>query len=194
MLKRHSGQFFSIALLALIAALTYWLDVRLAPKEARPDWRKTHRPDTLVDDFEIRRLDAKGVLQYRLKAPHLVHYPDDDSTEVTAPLITLYRPTGAPLTLLGEYAHVSAKGETVFFPGKVDIDRAASPVNQALHARTTDLTVLPDAGLASTDQYVHMTLGASELNGTGVRIDNKAQTFELLAEVTGRYVAQKAAP
>ena len=91
-------------------------------------------------------------------------------------------------------AHVSAKGEKVFFPGQVDIDRAASPDNQALTARTTDLTVLPEEGLASTDQPVFMTLGASELQGTGARIDNKAQTFELLANVTGRYVAQKAAP
>lgn len=91
-------------------------------------------------------------------------------------------------------AHVSAKGEKVFFSGQVDIDRAASPDNQALTARTTDLTVLPEEGLASTDQHVFMTLGASELQGIGARIDNKAQTFELLANVTGRYVAQKAAP
>jgi lipopolysaccharide export system protein LptC len=194
MLKHHSGQLFPIALLALLAALTYWLDVRLALKAERPDWRQEHRPDTIVDDFEIRRLNAEGVLQYRLKAPHLVHYPDDDSAEVTTPHITLYRPSGAPLTLLGQMAHVSAKGERVFFPGQVDIDRAASPDNQALTARTTDLTVLPEEGLASTDQHVFMTLGASELQGTGARIDNKAQTFELLANVTGRYVAQKAAP
>ena len=194
MLKHHSGQLFPIALLALVAALTYWLDVRLAPKAERPDWRQEHRPDTIVDDFEIRRLNAEGVLQYRLKAPHLVHYPDDDSAEVTTPHITLYRPSGAPLTLLGQMAHVSAKGEKVFFPGQVDIDRAASPDNQALTARTTDLTVLPEEGLASTDQPVVMTLGASELQGTGARIDNKAQTFELLANVIGRYVAQKAAP
>ena len=194
MLKHHSGQLFPIALLALVAALTYWLDVRLAPKTERPDWRQEHRPDTIVDDFEIRRLTAEGVLQYRLKAPHLVHYPDDDSAEVTTPHITLYRPSGAPLTLLGQMAHVSAKGERVFFPGQVDIDRAASPDNQALTARTTDLTVLPEEGLASTDQHVFMTLGASELQGIGARIDNKAQTFELLANVTGRYVAQKAAP
>ena len=194
MLKHHSGQLFPIALLALLAALTYWLDVRLALKAERPDWRQEHRPDTIVDDFEIRRLNAEGVLQYRVKAPHLVHYPDDDSAEVTTPHITLYRPSGAPLTLLGQMAHVSAKGERVFFPGQVDIDRAASPDNQALTARTTDLTVLPEEGLASTDQHVFMTLGASELQGIGARIDNKAQTFELLANVTGRYVAQKAAP
>ena len=194
MLKHHSGQLFPIALLALVAALTYWLDVRLAPKAERPDWRQEHRPDTIVEDFEIRRLNAEGVLQYRLKAPHLVHYPDDDSAEVTTPHITLYRPSGAPLTLLGQMAHVSAKGEKVFFPGQVDIDRAASPDNQALTARTTDLTVLPEEGLASTDQHVFMTLGTSELQGIGARIDNKAQTFELLANVTGRYVAQKAAP
>lgn len=194
MLKHHSGQLFPIALLALVAALTYWLDVRLAPKAERPDWRQEHRPDTIVEDFEIRRLNAEGVLQYRLKAPHLVHYPDDDSAEVTTPHITLYRPSGAPLSLLGQMAHVSAKGEKVFFPGQVDIDRAASPDNQALTARTTDLTVLPEEGLASTDQHVFMTLGASELQGIGARIDNKAQTFDLLANVTGRYVAQKAAP
>lgn len=194
MLKHHSGQLFPIALLALVAALTYWLDVRLAPKAERPDWRQEHRPDTIVEDFEIRRLNAEGVLQYRLKAPHLVHYPDDDSAEVTTPHITLYRPSGAPLSLLGQMAHVSANGEKVFFPGQVDIDRAASPDNQALTARTTDLTVLPEEGLASTDQHVFMTLGASELQGIGARIDNKAQTFELLANVTGRYVAQKAAP
>lgn len=194
MLKSHSGQLFLIALLALVAALTYWLDARLTPPTNRPDWRKEHQPDTLIDDFEIRRLDAQGALRYRLKAPHLVHYPDDDSTEVTTPHITLYRPTGAPLTLLGKHAQVSAKGETVFFPGQVDIDRAASPVNQAMHARTSNLTVLPDAGLASTEEHVHMTLGASELEGTGARIDNTAQTFSLLAKVSGRYVAQKATP
>ena len=193
-LERFASALFPIILLGTLAAATFWLAKATQLPEPDRSGKFRHDPDYFVDNLTMSRLDKQGTLRSTVTGKHLVHYPDDDSAEVTTPHITLYRPSGAPLTLLGQMAHVSAKGEKVFFPGQVDIDRAASPDNQALTARTTDLTVLPEEGLASTDQHVFMTLGASELQGIGARIDNKAQTFELLANVTGRYVAQKAAP
>ena len=193
-MKNWTGQLFPITLLGLIAALTFWLDATLAPGGNAGEKRLTHDPDAIAEDFEIRRLDESGRVKYRLNAPYMQHFPDDDSSEIRAPRLVAYRQDAAPVTMTAEQALVTARGEQVTLNRQVEIIRAASADKAELLARTPALTVLPDAGTAHTEQPVEISQGASQVTGIGARIDNNASTFELLAQVRGRYVASKAQP
>lgn len=194
-MKNWSGQLFPITLLALLAGLSFWLQAVLTPDEARPGKRAlTHEADAVVENFEIRRLDEQGKLQYRLSAPQLHHFPDDNSSQITSPRLLAYRDDAPPLTLTAGRATVTARGETIRLEGDVEIVRAATDKRPELNARTPVLTVEPEAGTAHTDQAMTITLGASQISGIGARIDNKASTFELRSQVRGRYLSARAKP
>lgn len=194
-MKNWAGQLFPITLLALLAGLSFWLQAVLTADETRPGKRPaTHEADAIVENFEIRRLDEQGKLQYRLSAPQLRHFPDDNSSQISAPRLLAYRDDAPPLTLTAGQARVSARGETIVLADGVEVVRAASDKRPELKARTATLTVEPETGKAHTDQAMTITQGASEISGVGARIDNKASTFELRSQVRGRYLSARAKP
>jgi len=193
-MKHWPSQLFPIILLAVLAGLSFWLQKAVEPAEARPSGKLRHDPDAYAENFTVRRYDTSGHLKYRLSAPHLVHYPDDDSSEVNSPTLISYRPEAPAVTVTGDHAKVSAKGETVFLWDNVSLVRAAAPDRPEMIARMPDLTAQPEAGLAFTNSPVEITQGQSWIKGVGAQLDNNASTFVLQSRVTGLYIRPRAKP
>jgi lipopolysaccharide export system protein LptC len=193
-MKNWQGQLFPIVLLALLAGLSFWLQSAVNVEESRRDGKLRHDPDAIVDNFTVRRFDADGQIKYRLTAPYLEHYPDDDSSELRSPTLVHIRSDAPSITFRALNARVSAGGETVFLWDDVRVSRAATADRPELLAKMPDLTVEPDLGTAFTDSPVEITMGQSWLKGTGARIDNNAATFALQSQVTGLYVRPEKTP
>lgn len=187
-----SQQLFPIILLSLLAALSFWLAHSVDLPEPRSDGKQRHDPDAFIDNFQVRRLNAAGALQYRLTAPHMQHFPDDDSSLLAQPRLDYYRPDQPPMTLSGKNGYVASKGETVFFWDDVKATRAASSDRPAMIATMPDLTVQPDEGFAFTDSPVEIAQGRSWLKGIGMEIDNYNSVLVLKSQVTGTYYRPKA--
>ena len=96
-MKHWPSQLFPIILLALLAGLTFWLQKVIGQDELVNDGKLRHDPDAIAENFMVRRFDDSGQVKYRLIAPYLVHYPDDDSSELTSPKLISYRPDAAPV-------------------------------------------------------------------------------------------------
>lgn len=191
-MKHWPSQLFPIILLAVLASLSFWLQKAVEPQEARPSGKLRHDPDAYAENFTVRRYDTNGNLRYRLSAPYLVHYPDDDSSELKSPTLTSFRPGSPDVTVTGNNAKVSAKGETVFLWENVSIVRAATPDRPEMIARMPDLTAQPEAGYAFTNSPVEITQGQSWIKGVGAQLDNNAATFVLQSQVTGQYIRPRA--
>lgn len=191
-MKRWSGQLFPIILLGLLAALSFWLERAVELPEGRHDGKQRHDPDTFVENFVVRRLNVDGVLQYRLTSPRMQHYPDDDSSLITQPYLTYYRPGAPDLTLTGKNAYVTSKGELVYFWDDVVATRAATRNRSQMVARMPDLTVQPDDGIGFTGSPVEITEGNSWVKGVGMHLDNNESTLVLQSQVTGLYSKPKA--
>jgi len=174
--------------LGILLGLSFWLkratEVQLlhAPKQAR------HDPDTLVDDFVLYRHDNKGHLQYRLSAPRMAHFPDNDSTEVTRPLLIHFRPDTSRLILEGETARITEAGKHVFIERNVVATRTAFGKRPAMTLETPELTVLPEAGQAFNDKPVRIREGKSWITGIGLRADNNTGVFQLRSQVRAEYI------
>lgn len=194
MMKRWSGQVFPIALLGLLAALSFWLEYSADLPESRHDGKQRHDPDAFVENFQVRKLDVNGILQYRLISPYMQHFPDDDSSLLTQPKLHYYRPEAPDMTLSGKHGYVTAKGETVFFWDDVVATRAATPDHPPMVARMPDLTVQPDAGIAFTDSPVEITQGPSWVKGVGMHLDNNTSVLALKSQVTGTYYRPTTTP
>lgn len=180
-----SSQLFVIVLLALLAGLSFWLQRAVAPVEVVRDGKLRHDPDAIAENFLVRQFDEKGRVKYRLTAPYMMHFPDDDSSELKSPTLIHYRPNAPQLTLTGKNAKVTSKGQTVFLWDDVKAVRAATPARPELVARMPDLTVQPDDGTAFTQSPVEITEDKSWVKGVGMHLDNNTSTFELQSQVTG---------
>lgn len=193
-MKYWPSQFLPLVLLVVLALLSFWL--RQAAEQVSPVEAKApaHIPDAIGKDVVARRYDVNGELRYRLTSPHLEHFPDDDSTELRSPILVSYRQEAQPITLSAEHARVTAKGEHVLLTENVRIVRPASNERSELVARTQELTVLPEQGLAHTQRPVDIRQGNSWVTGVGMHIDNNNATMTLESNVRGEYISPKVKP
>lgn len=193
-MNRWSGQIFPLVLLALLAALSFWLESIVDLPDPRRDGKLRHDPDTVVERFMVRHLNAEGRLQYRLQSPHMQHFPDDDSSLIQKPRLTHYRPGAPDMVLIGQQARVTEKGDNVYLWGDVVATRAASAERPEMVARMPDLTVRPNDGTGHTKSPVEITEGQTWLKGIGMNLDNNKATFALQSQVTGHIYRTKQQP
>ena len=184
-MKRWSGQLFPLVLLTALAALSFWLERAVDLPMGRHDGKLRHDPDTIVENFSVRRMNVEGELQYRLHSPYMEHYGDDDSSLIKKPRLIYYRPAAPDMTLTGDQARGTEEGEKVYIWGNVVATRSADGGRPPLFARMPDLTVLPDDGTAFTPNAVEITEGQSWLRVIGLKIDNNDSTFALQSKATG---------
>jgi lipopolysaccharide export system protein LptC len=185
---------FPFMVLVLLAGLSFWLASATDVPLTRNDKAALHEPDSFVNQLTFYRHDASGRLKYRLAAPRLEHFPDDDSTRIEAPLLTSYREDGPEVTLSGKWATVTEAGKHILVEEDVVVTRAAYGKRSAMVARTPELVILPDEGRAFNQHPVRITEGESWLKGVGVEIDYHRGLFTLKSRVSGEYFGNPARP
>ncbi|CAG0998302.1 hypothetical protein RHDC4_02993 [Rhodocyclaceae bacterium] len=181
-MRASGAALFPVGLLGLLAALTFWLEQATQEQPGR-DGRSRHDPDFIVERFHVRRFDTEGMLQHSLVAQKMLHYPDDDSTEVLAPRLTYHRTP--PTVVTSDTAWLSADGKQVRLDGDVRVVREALGSRPATTIATSVLHIVPDDETARTDAPVTITQGRSIIDGTGLEADNKTQTAVLLGRIRG---------
>jgi lipopolysaccharide export system protein LptC len=190
-MRYGASQLFAIVLLALLAGLSFLLERAVAPGEIQRGGKFRHEPDAIAENLMVRQFDDEGRVKYRLTAPHMNHFPDDDSSELKKPILVHYRPDAPEVTVSGNNARVTSKGQVIFLWDDVRVVRAASADRPAAVARMPDLTAQPDDGTAFTQSPVEITEDKSWVKGVGMNLDNNASTFVLQSQVTGLYYPRR---
>lgn len=175
------------ALLLLLSALTWWLDSKVQPASQRPDGSLRHDPDMYVEGYAATLMTPEGTRQYQLTGKRLVHYPDDNSTELEAPQLVYFDAEKAPVTVKADLAQISEGGEDVYFSGNVQVVRAPHADNPELGILTSYLHVMPQRQLARTDKPVTLMEGNSTATSLGLEFDNKTRHLTLTSQVRARY-------
>lgn len=187
---RHTGAaLFPIAVISLLAAGTFWLN-QATQVEAGRDGKQRHDPDYIVDHFTVRRFDDKGMLQHFLVGEKMLHYPDDDSTEVVAPELTYFRTP--PVHVSSEQAWLDKDGKHVKLEKNVRIVRDGLDGNPPTEIDTKVLYAIPDDDFAHTDAPVTITRGQSVMHGTGMETNDKAQISVLYGRASGTIYQKQA--
>ncbi len=179
---------FPLALLALLALLTFWIQRTMQPPAPRMDGSTRHDPDYTLNNFVTSKTDTKGNLRYRLTASEMRHYPDNDSTELQQPHVTRYAP-GKPTTEIeGQRGLVSSNGENIQFIDNVKVVRQASKGRGEMVVLADTLTLQPKKDLVTTDGPVVITQAPKTvIHATGMIYDKKQQTVKLLKNVRVHY-------
>lgn len=129
-----------------------------------------------------------GRPKQRLKAEKMVHFPDDDSTELTKPRLTIYDSAHPPWLVTSENGWVSGDGEILLLQGEVQIDRDEARGVEPIHILTSDLKVRPRENYAETSKDVDVRSRGERVRARGMQAwFNKPIHIKLLAMVRGHY-------
>jgi lipopolysaccharide export system protein LptC len=176
-----------LLLLVLLGAGSWGLATWLQQRELAAV-KPSHAPDYEVDTLQFTTMGPDGTPRRRLVADRMVHYADDDSTQLTKPRLTLFEGDRPPWEVRSPKGWVSGDGELVLLQGEVHIDRAAAKDVRAVNIVTHDLRVQPKVSYAETDQPVDARSGADRVQAVGLQVwfDGPAR-LKLLSKVRGRY-------
>ncbi len=182
---------FPLFLLFLLAALTYWLDRAVQSPDAPRTTMMRHDPDYTADKLLATRMDVSGRVRDTLQAARMVHYPDDDSTELERPRFVSFE-REAPFSINSNNALVSSNGGNLYFRGAVRATRAPYADNSELVVTTEYLHVMPDDNIAITDQPVTIRDDTMTIHAVGMELNNETRILKLNAAVRGVYTGANA--
>lgn len=180
-------EWFPLLPLLLLLAGTYWLNQQVRPIPPKPDDRKRHDPDFIVDNFAATTLDEQGLPRFQMSARKMVHYPDDDSTHLDAPQLNSFFADHPTIIAFAKKGEISSKGEDVYLRDDVKLVRAASDTQSEMTFTTDYLHVIPDKDLADTDRPVTLVDAHNEIHAVGLKFDYKARLVTLLSQVRSQH-------
>ncbi len=186
-MRPSSTRLFPLALVLALALLSVWLERIVREEEGVHPSLRRHDPDYLVENLSIAAYDKAGRVESTLAAAKMVHYPDDDSTELVAPRVEQNKSNEPRITVTAERGALSQNGEEVFLYGNVLLVREAGADQPETRMRTTFLHVVRARSLVRTDREVVITQGARVLSGRGMEYHNETRQLTLHADVRGRF-------
>jgi lipopolysaccharide export system protein LptC len=179
-----------LPLFGLLGA-TYWLNQQVLPEPAKPDSSKRHDPDAIIENFTATKLNERGAPNFIMAATKMLHYPDDDSTSLEVPHITMLSAGQPSIYAIAKHGNISSKGDVVLLHGDVEVLREASTQQSGLTLQTDYLNIMPDQNLANTDRTVTIVDAHNIVRATGMEMNNTTRTLKLLSQVRSEHVPNK---
>lgn len=175
-MSQRSLPLLPIGVLLLLTGLTYWLSTFVQPQRAAADANLRHDPDLIIEDFTAQKMSPTGDVQYIVKAAKMMHYPDDDSSELENVIFTANQPGQPKLTVSAPRGKLNEGGDEVVMEGGVVLKRDALGKSAAMTVKTPRLTVLPEQGIARSVDGVTMDSALGAMRAQRFELNNQAKT------------------
>ncbi|HWX11712.1 MAG TPA: LPS export ABC transporter periplasmic protein LptC [Trinickia sp.] len=180
----------SLIAMAALAGITYWLLQATRPPatngEAGP---KTHSPDYFAEHFSVSELDQSGTTQYRLTATRMVHYEDDDNSDLTNPAIRAFQPGRPIVTATGKRGTVNSDASIVDLYDNARILRAPGDGDPEMQADSSHFRVFVNDDVIETEKPVKLRRGPSVMTASAMNYNNVTRVMQLFGNVRGAIAA-----
>ncbi len=181
---------FPLLLMLSLALLTFWLERAARTDQSHPSLRR-HDPDYIVHNFRVVGYGPTGAFESILSARKMVHYPDDDSTDLVAPRALQTKAGEAPMTVTADRGALSQNGEDTFLYDNVLLVRSAVPQQAEMRMQTSFLHIVRARSLVRTDREVAIREEGRYLTGRGLEYDNSTRVLQIHDRVRGRFEQRK---
>lgn len=185
-MKPASTRLFPLLLMLTLALLTFWLE-RLVQEEPQLTAPRRHDPDYTAEGFSLVQYNRAGEPVSTISAAKMVHFPDDNSTELVAPRAVQTNPGQPRLTLSAQRGTLSQDGNELFLYDSVRMLREGGAEVPASEVRTDFLHVVSARSLVRSDREVQITEPGRTVSARGMEYDNQARQLVLHAQVRGTY-------
>ncbi|GAB5098224.1 LPS export ABC transporter periplasmic protein LptC [Caballeronia sp. HLA56] len=187
------GRFSSLLPLVAMAALagiTYWLLQSTLPSGApAPEQPKRHTADYFAENFSVSELDTSGTTQYRLTAKSMVHYEDDENSDLTLPAMRMFQPQKPTVTATAQRGTVNGDVSIVDLYDNARILRAAGFGDPQMQADSQHFRVLVNDDVILTEKPVRLQRGPSVMTANGMNYNNVTREMKLFGNVRGAIAA-----
>jgi len=179
-------------LLGLLALLSWWAAERFGPPIEKGKKLEPGKVDYYSKGLRRTVMDEAGKPKELLVAEELVHYEDDNRSELTKPVMTLYTQEGPPWVIYAETATLPGDGEQIFLNGTVLVLRDANQDGRTMRIETSNARVQPDNNYAETDEDIRVISPPDYMTGTGAKLKfGDGIEYSVLANVRRRHDVQK---
>lgn len=185
-MRLSTTRLFPLALMGVLALLSFYLE-RAVREEETPAPVRRHDPDYLITNFTATTYDKSGAPESKLSAAKMIHYPDDDSTELVEPYLVQSKANEARMTVRAERGALSRDGEEIFLYDGVLLTREADRGKPEARLTTSFLHVVRDKSLALTDRDVLIEEESRSLAGRGMEYNYDSGQMILRNNVRGRF-------
>ncbi|MBI3373451.1 MAG: LPS export ABC transporter periplasmic protein LptC [Betaproteobacteria bacterium] len=189
-MKLAATRLFPLTLMLALALLTFWLERTVREEEIHPSLRR-HDPDYIIDNLRSVSYDGRGAIESTLSARKMVHYPDDDSTELSNPRVVETKRDKPRTTISALRGALSQNGEEVFLYDKVLLLREATRARPEVRVETDALHFVRPRSLARSDNDVRVLEESRMLSGRGLEYDMDAGRMALHERVRGQFEPRK---
>jgi lipopolysaccharide export system protein LptC len=191
--KLAAARLFPLMLMLSLALLSFWLERAVREEEPHPSLRR-HDPDYIVENFRVVNHDLSGVVESSLTARKMIHYPDDDSTELTLPRLVETKRDKPRTEVSAMRGALSQDGEEVFLYDNVLVQREAIDSRSAVRIETSALHYVRNRSMLRSDRDVRITEERQMISGRGLEYDLDAERMALRERVRGRIEPKKREP
>lgn len=185
-MRFSTTRLFPLGLMLVLALLTFWLDRAVREEPAHPSLRR-HDPDYLVHNFTSTTYNRLGNAETTITAAKMLHYPDDDSTELVAPRVVQAKPTEPRFTVSAERGVLAREGDEIFLYDNVQLVREPDARHGGARMTTSFLHIVRDRSIMRTDREVTIVEGRRSLTGRGMEYNNDSRELVLRSDVQARF-------
>lgn len=175
-------------LLVIAIALSAWSIILSKQSLLTTTEEDSNEPDAYMENIVATILNKQGKPSLKIEAPKMVHYVENDTTDITHPRVTVYRQSPKPWYINSDSAQALNGVEKVVFNKNVIIYHPADAENPHTSMKTDTLTVFPDKQQAQTDNAVVINQPDTEVHAVGMLADLNDGTIKLLSQAKGDYV------
>jgi lipopolysaccharide export system protein LptC len=176
----------------LLAAGSFWL-VELSNKSSSnaPSKIESTMPDYFVENFTFSKLDARGLMEYRVEGAKMTHYPADKHSVIEKPVVRSFSPNRPPTIARADIANINGDHTEVRLIDNVILERGQVLGDEPLTVTSSYMLVLPEKDIVTTDQQVDIRVGKMHLSGTGMVANNATRELTLESKVNGTFLPPK---
>lgn len=185
-MRFSTTRLFPLGLMLVLALLTFWLDRAVRDEPSHPSLRR-HDPDFLVHDFASTTFNRLGRVETTITAEKMLHYPDDDSTELIRPLVTQQKPDQPRFSVRADRGVLAREGDEIFLYDNVLLVREPDPGHPGTRMTTSFLHVVRDRSIVRTDREVTIVEGRRSISGRGMEYNHESRELVLRSDVTARF-------
>ena len=186
-MRLQTTRMFPLLLMLALAGLTFWLERTVREEEGIHPSLRRHDPDYVADNMLNTRFNTQGAVESTLAAVKMIHYPDDDSTDLVAPRMVQTKPSEPRVTVTADRGALSQDGDEVFLYDNVLVVREGVLGRSETRMRTSVLHVVRGGSVIRTDRDIVITEDDRVLSGRGMEYHNDSGELFLRERVRGRF-------
>jgi lipopolysaccharide export system protein LptC len=178
-------------LLGGLTLASWWAAEHFGPPVEKGKTLQPGKVDYYSKNLRRTVMDESGKPKELLVADELVHYEDDNRSELTKPVMTLYQKEGPPWVIHAETASLPGDGQQIALNGDVLVLRDANRDGRTMRIETRNARVRPDDNYAETDEDIRVISPPDYMTGTGATMKfGDGIQYSVLANVRRKHEVQ----